>query len=78
MGYYVDLDADQLAEELYRAHEKEREGQAGTVLGTVGRNQAAGSSEQNDENPYGQGVRRARPAGLEPATGGLEIRCSIP
>jgi integrase len=33
MGYYVDLDADELAEDLYRKHDQ---GQTGTVLGTVG------------------------------------------
>jgi len=35
MGYYVDLDADELAEDLYRAHEKGRNGQTSTVVGTV-------------------------------------------
>jgi integrase len=36
MGYYVDLDADELAEDLYRAHGKGGNGQSGTVFGTVG------------------------------------------
>ena len=35
MGYYVDLDADELAEDLYRAHDAEKIGQKGTVLGAV-------------------------------------------
>jgi hypothetical protein len=35
MGYYVDLDADDLAEDLYRTHEAEQNGQRGTVSGTV-------------------------------------------
>ena len=37
MGYYVDLDADELAEDLYRADEKGENGREGTVLGTVDR-----------------------------------------
>jgi integrase len=35
MGYYVDLDADELAEDLYKANEKGQRGRAGTVSGTV-------------------------------------------
>ena len=35
MGYYVDLDADELAEDLYRAHEKADAGRGRTVFGTV-------------------------------------------
>jgi hypothetical protein len=46
MGYYVDLDADELAEDLYRAHDKEGNGPAGTVLGTVDPQEA-----QNKESP---------------------------
>jgi len=37
MRYYVDLDADELAEDLWQRHEAER----GTVFGTVGQNEAA-------------------------------------
>lgn len=35
MGYYVDLDADELAEDLYRAHERAGAGEQGSVLGSV-------------------------------------------
>jgi integrase len=36
MGYYVDLDADELAEQVWKDHERRESGQEGTVLGTVG------------------------------------------
>ncbi len=34
-------------------------------------------SSQDDTSPRDSGACEVRPAGLEPATGGLEIRCSI-
>jgi len=50
MAYYVDLDVDELAEDLYRTHEKGRNGQTGTVLGTVGPTNANGLGESEPVN----------------------------
>jgi hypothetical protein len=35
MGYYVDLDADELAEDLCRSHKEGKAGREDTVLGPV-------------------------------------------
>jgi hypothetical protein len=53
MGYYVDLDADELAEDLYRAHEKGQSGQAGTVSGTVDDSEPVPVVELENASPYG-------------------------
>jgi hypothetical protein len=53
MGYYVDLDADELAEDLYRAHERGQDGQRGTVFGTVADSGEASETLENDATPYG-------------------------
>jgi len=49
MGYYVDLDADELAEDLYRAQEQARDGVASTVFGTVGPAEALADEDQGEE-----------------------------
>jgi integrase len=54
MGYYVDLDADELAEDLYRAHEKGQSGRAGTVSGTVDESEPAPVVEPDNASPYGE------------------------
>ena len=50
MGYYVDLDADELAEDLYRAHGKEEGGQASAVSSTVGGREGESAAEEIDTN----------------------------
>jgi integrase len=52
MGYYVDLDADELAEDLYRAHDQGQGGQEGTVLGTVDDSGRDFAAPENDATPY--------------------------
>ena len=54
MGYYVDLDADELAEDLYQAHESAPADGAGTVLGTVDGCGAQSGSPRNDITPNGE------------------------
>lgn len=44
MRYYVDLDADELAEDLWKQHEAE----TGTVSGTVGQDEPSASDGEND------------------------------
>jgi hypothetical protein len=39
MAYYVDLDADAVADELWAGHESKRDAE-GTILGTIAQNQA--------------------------------------
>lgn len=51
MGYYVDLDADELAEDLYRDHDK-RIGPAGTVLGIVAQDGAQDEESPTVESDY--------------------------
>lgn len=53
MGYYVDLDADELAEDLYR-QENEANGPAGIVLRTVDEIKPISEVEPNDTNPYNE------------------------
>lgn len=52
MGYYVDLDADELAEDLYKAHEKGQDGRGGTVSGTVDDLGRGFAAPENDATPY--------------------------
>jgi hypothetical protein len=54
MGFYVDLDADELAEDLYRAHEKGQSDRLGTVSGTV-----TDSDPTQTESPTAASDRRA-------------------
>jgi hypothetical protein len=51
MGYDVDLDADELAEDPY-GQENAANGPAGAVLGTVGQSGPIPMIEPNDANPY--------------------------
>jgi hypothetical protein len=64
MGYYVDLDADELAEDLYQACEN---GQGGTVLGTPMKSFDATAIESKDVNPCFEKGFGVAEAGIEPA-----------
>ena len=56
MGYYVDLDCDALAEDLYRAEEAEK----GTILGTIApADEAEGANSAAKKHAVRQGVERA-------------------
>ncbi len=48
MSYYVDLDADELAEDLYRNQQWAENGQEGTVSGTVADSQADADNHASD------------------------------
>ena len=53
MSYYVDLDADELAEDLYRAHERAGAGEKGSVLGSVEAHETETATRIADANGYG-------------------------
>jgi integrase len=50
MAFYVALDADELAEDLYRDHEKRVRGENGTVFGTVAPSGPSASNAMNGGN----------------------------
>ncbi len=51
MGFYVALDANDLAEDLYRAHEEGKNGREGTVSGTVAGFEPDSAAPENDATP---------------------------
>ena len=67
LAYYVDLDVDELAEDLWEAHEK---GQEGTVSGTVGPQGDGSADTAADLKSYGdKGLRQhaRQDSNLQPA-----------
>ena len=53
-------------------------GRLATIPATMGWNQRMGPTVFSSQLPMESSVVKLRPAGFEPATSGLEIRCSIP
>ncbi len=59
MGYYVDLDADELAEDLYQEHGKGQHGRGGIVFGTITDSGDVSEAPENDATHYAtKGVGR--------------------
>jgi integrase len=54
LAYYVNLDVDELAEDLYRAHDQGQGGRLGTVLGTADDSTADSAVSAGDSTPNGQ------------------------
>jgi hypothetical protein len=70
MAYYVNLDADELAEDLYRADEKRQES---TVLGTVDRSAAGCAVRAGDSTPDSETSCKIGSGRVEPPTKGLWV-----
>ncbi|MCE5302850.1 MAG: site-specific integrase [Planctomycetaceae bacterium] len=71
MGYYVDLDTDELAEDLYRGYGKQGCGRAGTVSGTVAESRTNPVVAAGDLRPCEEKSCEVAAVGFEPTTRGL-------